>query len=129
VLSAGLGGAAEAIAEAGRAVAADMLLSYVTGFVLQEQAESGAPPAGVDRAEFAERFPLTMRDGPAYGPDEIFRRSLRLPAGRRRWADQPLMVWSRCLTTSAISVRAPVRYLRGSTVSVSWFRNCRTPWV
>jgi TetR/AcrR family transcriptional regulator, tetracycline repressor protein len=63
---------------ADRPVAADMLLSYVTGFVLQEQAEPGVPAAAVDPGEMVERFPLTMRDGPAYGPEEMFRRSLRL---------------------------------------------------
>ncbi|MFI5844100.1 hypothetical protein ACIA8K_30830 [Catenuloplanes sp. NPDC051500] len=65
-----------------RAVAADMLLSYVTGFVLQEQADpASAPPAAGDLAALTARFPLTMGNGPAFDRDVMFARSLRLQYG------------------------------------------------
>ena len=70
---------AAGVPRAPRAVAADTLLSYVTGFVLQEQVEPAAPPGtGEAAADLAERFPRTFADGRAYPPDEMFRRSLRL---------------------------------------------------
>ena len=59
-------------------IAADTLLSYVTGFVLQEQAEPAATPApATDPTELSARFPLTIQ-GPVYDPDELFLRSVRL---------------------------------------------------
>ncbi|MFF2193659.1 TetR/AcrR family transcriptional regulator [Streptomyces sp. NPDC058157] len=62
-------------------IAADTLLSHVTGFVLQEQNQPAAPPAVTPEllAELRERFPLLM-DAPAphLGQDEKFTRSLRL---------------------------------------------------
>ena len=62
-----------------RPVAADTLLSYVTGFVLQEQSESTSPQLTAEGvAELTRHFPLTMRHGPEYEPDEMFLRSLRL---------------------------------------------------
>ncbi|EXG82813.1 TetR/AcrR family transcriptional regulator [Cryptosporangium arvum] len=57
-----------------RPVAADTLLSYVTGFVLQEQ----APPADVQPpADLAERYPMTVA-GAGSDPDTLFRTSIRL---------------------------------------------------
>jgi AcrR family transcriptional regulator len=72
------------LAEAGvpsehRAVAADTLLSHVTGFVLQEQAEPPAPDrTAVDATTLRQRFPMTMAAASAHTPDEMFRQSLRL---------------------------------------------------
>lgn len=60
-------------------VAADTLLSYVTGFVLQEQAEPPVPPVPAEAvAELAARFPRTFAGGQTYTPDEMFLRSIRL---------------------------------------------------
>lgn len=60
-------------------VAADTLLSYVTGFVLQEQVEPAPPEVTAESfAALAARFPLTMTGTPAYEPDEMFLRSVRL---------------------------------------------------
>lgn len=62
-----------------RGVAADTLLSHVTGFVLQEQSESVAPElTALDVEDLNVSFPLTMAGGPAYGEDEKFLRSVRL---------------------------------------------------
>jgi TetR/AcrR family tetracycline transcriptional repressor len=58
-----------------RSAAVDALLSYVTGFVLQEQSES-VPPSDADGTSIAEltaRFPLVMTGGSAQAPDETFR--------------------------------------------------------
>jgi TetR/AcrR family transcriptional regulator, tetracycline repressor protein len=60
-------------------IAADTLLSHITGFVLQEQSE---PPAvSISAAEAAivhQRFPLTVAAAAAHDPDEKFNHSLRL---------------------------------------------------
>lgn len=62
-----------------RIVAADTLLSHVTGFVLQEQ---GAPPARDvtpdDYADLLERFPRVFQEAPGMSQDEKFLRSVRL---------------------------------------------------
>ncbi|MER7915664.1 MULTISPECIES: TetR family transcriptional regulator [unclassified Streptomyces] len=62
-------------------IAADTLLSHVTGFVLQEQNQPAAPPtvtAG-QYADLRERFPLVMGDLiPRLSHDEKFVRSIRL---------------------------------------------------
>jgi TetR/AcrR family tetracycline transcriptional repressor len=64
--------------EAESAVAADVLMSYVTGFVLQEQAEPEVtPPADADLAALATRFPLTFAAGSAAVADEMFNRGIR----------------------------------------------------
>ncbi len=62
-------------------IAADVLLSHVTGFVLQEQNQpAAAPPVTAERyADLCARFPLLM--GPLVerlGQDEKFTRSVRL---------------------------------------------------
>ncbi|MEU6238993.1 TetR/AcrR family transcriptional regulator [Kitasatospora sp. NPDC047058] len=62
-------------------VAADTLLSHVTGFVLQEQNQPTAPPAVTAElhAELCERFPLLMGPlAPRLDQDEKFTRSVRL---------------------------------------------------
>ncbi|MEV7503134.1 TetR/AcrR family transcriptional regulator [Streptomyces sp. NPDC093018] len=62
-------------------IAADTLLSHVTGFVLQEQNQPTAPPAVTADlyADLCERFPLVMGDLiPRPGADEKFTRSIRL---------------------------------------------------
>ncbi|WP_091616138.1 TetR/AcrR family transcriptional regulator [Amycolatopsis saalfeldensis] len=67
------------VPEPHRIIGADALLSYVTGFVLQEQSESAAP--AVDAAAFAdlgERFPLTIASASLHEPDETFAQSVRL---------------------------------------------------
>lgn len=62
-----------------RSVAADTVLSYITGFVVQEQSDSQAPPVTeVDYASMRQRFPLLMTERPDYDVDEIFRRSVDL---------------------------------------------------
>ena len=65
-----------------RVVAADTLLSHITGFVLQEQTDSSAPAVTPEQiAALSERFPLTMEraiGGTAYDEDEMFVRSVRL---------------------------------------------------
>ncbi|MFB7663600.1 TetR/AcrR family transcriptional regulator [Kitasatospora sp. NPDC056138] len=62
-----------------RGIAADALLSHITGFVLQEQSE---PPAltvsAQDAADLHERFPMTVAAASAYDTDEKFARSVRL---------------------------------------------------
>ncbi|WP_371616381.1 TetR/AcrR family transcriptional regulator [Streptomyces sp. NBC_00454] len=60
-------------------IAADALLSHVTGFVLQEQSQS--PAVAIDAEEAAglrERFPLTVAAAAAFDEDEKFVRSVRL---------------------------------------------------
>jgi TetR/AcrR family tetracycline transcriptional repressor len=60
-------------------MAADTLLSYVTGFVLQEQGDSVAPQITAGEfAALAERFPRTLASGSAASEDDIFTRSVRL---------------------------------------------------
>jgi TetR/AcrR family tetracycline transcriptional repressor len=70
------------VAPAERGMAADTLMSYVTGFVLQEQTD--AVSLGVaDRtriAELAARYPLTF-SGSGPDPDMMFQRSLRMLCG------------------------------------------------
>jgi TetR/AcrR family tetracycline transcriptional repressor len=67
------------VPEPHRIIGADALLSYVTGFVLQEQSESATP--AIDAAEFAdlgERFPLTIASASHHEPDEMFAQAVRL---------------------------------------------------
>ncbi|WKK22114.1 TetR/AcrR family transcriptional regulator [Streptomyces olivoreticuli] len=60
-------------------VAADTLLSHVTGYVLQEQSESPAVPTDPQHiADLHERFPMTVSAATAYDQDEKFVRSVRL---------------------------------------------------
>jgi TetR/AcrR family tetracycline transcriptional repressor len=60
-------------------VAADTLLSHVTGFVLQEQSETTIPElTELDVEDLHVSFPLTMAASSAYGADEQFLRSVRL---------------------------------------------------
>ncbi|MFD0279364.1 TetR/AcrR family transcriptional regulator [Kitasatospora sp. NPDC127111] len=62
-------------------IAADTLLSHVTGFVLQEQNQPTTPPAVTAElhAELCERFPLLMGPSvPRPSQDEKFTRSVRL---------------------------------------------------
>ncbi|MFD9669954.1 TetR/AcrR family transcriptional regulator C-terminal domain-containing protein [Rhodococcus sp. NPDC059968] len=64
---------------ADRMVAADTLLSHITGFVLQKQSESRAPTIGAeDVARLRERFPMTLADGHVHDQDEKFARSVHL---------------------------------------------------
>ncbi|MFE5582602.1 TetR/AcrR family transcriptional regulator [Kitasatospora sp. NPDC056531] len=62
-------------------IAADTLLSHVTGFVLQEQNQPTAAPTVTAElyAELCERFPLVMSELiPRLSQDEKFARSIRL---------------------------------------------------
>lgn len=62
-------------------IAADTLLSHITGFVLQEQNQPAAPPAVTAElyAELRENFPLIMGDLiPRLSQDEKYTRSVRL---------------------------------------------------
>lgn len=64
-----------------RGIAADTLLSHVTGFVLQEQNQPASPPPVTAElyAELCERFPLVMGPSmPRLSQDEKFTRSVRL---------------------------------------------------
>ncbi|MEW1635909.1 TetR/AcrR family transcriptional regulator [Streptomyces sp. NPDC093801] len=64
-----------------RPIAADTLLSHVTGFVLQEQNQPAAPPPVTAElyADLCERFPLVMDPlTQRPGQDEKFIRSVRL---------------------------------------------------
>ncbi|MFF7994036.1 TetR/AcrR family transcriptional regulator [Kitasatospora xanthocidica] len=64
-----------------RGIAADTLLSHVTGFVLQEQNQPAAPPPVTAElyADLCRRFPLLMDpSAPRLGQDEKFTRSVRL---------------------------------------------------
>ncbi|MFE0021706.1 TetR/AcrR family transcriptional regulator [Amycolatopsis sp. NPDC059021] len=66
------------VPERERIIGADTVLSYVTGFVLQEQSESAAPGVGAGSADLVERFPLTVEGASMYEEDEMFARSIRL---------------------------------------------------
>jgi TetR/AcrR family tetracycline transcriptional repressor len=75
---------AAGMAPAQRPVAADTLLSYVTGFVLQEQSDPAPPqlletPSTADpaTADLAARYPMTVAGGGS-DPDTMFRDSLQL---------------------------------------------------
>ncbi|MGW7449231.1 TetR/AcrR family transcriptional regulator [Kitasatospora sp. NPDC054795] len=62
-------------------IAADTLLSHVTGFVLQEQNQPATPPPVTAElyTELRERFPLLMDPStPRHSQDEKFARSVRL---------------------------------------------------
>ncbi|MHA7956659.1 TetR/AcrR family transcriptional regulator [Streptomyces sp. L500] len=60
-------------------VAADTLLSHVTGYVLQEQSEPPAlPVTEEDVVGLPERFPLTLAAAAAYDQEEKFLRSVRM---------------------------------------------------
>ncbi|MFH8383647.1 TetR/AcrR family transcriptional regulator [Kitasatospora sp. NPDC018058] len=62
-------------------IAADTLLSHVTGFVLQEQNQPATPPTVTAElyAELCDRFPLVMGELiPRLSQDEKFTRSIRL---------------------------------------------------
>ncbi|MFJ9420379.1 TetR/AcrR family transcriptional regulator [Streptomyces sp. NPDC101227] len=60
-------------------IAADTLLSHVTGFVLQEQTEPRAPTVTAETyAALRAQFPLIMEQMPRMGQDEKFHRSIRL---------------------------------------------------
>ncbi len=62
-----------------RGVAADTVLSHLTGFVLQEQSDSAPPDVRAeDIAELAARFPLTFAEAAAGDQDERFAASVRL---------------------------------------------------
>ncbi|MEV4117016.1 TetR family transcriptional regulator [Nonomuraea sp. NPDC049695] len=62
-----------------RLIAADTLLSHVTGFVLQEQGTSQTPAiTPATYADLRERFPHVFEETPLPGQDEKFRRSIRL---------------------------------------------------
>ena len=62
-----------------RAVAADTVLSHLTGFVLQEQTEPATPDVRAeDLADLAERFPLTFTEAGPGDQDERFSTSVRL---------------------------------------------------
>ncbi|MFD4635187.1 TetR/AcrR family transcriptional regulator [Streptomyces sp. NPDC058284] len=60
-------------------IAADTLLSHITGFVLQEQTEPTAPTVTAETyADLCARFPLVMEQMPRLSQDEKFRRNVRL---------------------------------------------------
>ncbi|SHG25228.1 TetR/AcrR family transcriptional regulator [Streptoalloteichus hindustanus] len=62
-----------------RIVAADAVLSHVTGYVLQEQGESLAPTVDATAlADLQERFPMAVAEAATYDQDEKFLRSVRL---------------------------------------------------
>lgn len=64
---------------ADRVIAADTLLSHVTGFALQEHVDDTPPPVTPDTyADLVARFPLLMEHTPLLGQDEKFHRSIRL---------------------------------------------------
>ncbi|MEU6866689.1 TetR/AcrR family transcriptional regulator C-terminal domain-containing protein [Streptomyces sp. NPDC046876] len=61
------------------AVAADTLLSHVTGFVLQESTQHRVPAVSAElHAELCARFPLIMTTLPRWSEDEKFERSIAL---------------------------------------------------
>ncbi|WP_406179740.1 TetR/AcrR family transcriptional regulator [Streptomyces sp. NBC_01006] len=74
----------ETLREAGvpavhRGVAADTLLSHVTGFVLQEQSQSPTAAVSADDATaLRERYPMTVAEAGTLTEDEKFTRSVRL---------------------------------------------------
>ncbi|REK88100.1 TetR family transcriptional regulator [Streptomyces inhibens] len=60
-------------------IAADTLLSHVTGFVLQEQTEPQTPTVTAETyAALRARFPLVMEQMPRLGQNEKFQRSIKL---------------------------------------------------
>jgi TetR/AcrR family tetracycline transcriptional repressor len=60
-------------------VAADTLLSHITGFVLQEQGESLTPEIDAQAvAELHERSPMVLGHVAGHDQDEKFIRSVRL---------------------------------------------------
>ncbi|KPC59140.1 TetR/AcrR family transcriptional regulator [Streptomyces chattanoogensis] len=60
-------------------IAADTLLSHVTGFLLQEQAGPQAPAVTAETyADLRARFPLVMEQMPRLSQEEKFRRSVGL---------------------------------------------------
>ena len=62
-----------------RIIAADTLLSHVTGFVLQEQATFEIPAVTAQTyADLVERFPHVFKEAPRLSQDEKFGRSIRL---------------------------------------------------
>ena len=62
-----------------RAIAADTVLSHVTGFALQEQSVAPVPAVTVEEVtELRRRFPLTMTGPSPQDVDEQFVRSVRL---------------------------------------------------
>ncbi|MFI6600195.1 TetR/AcrR family transcriptional regulator [Nonomuraea sp. NPDC050536] len=62
-----------------RGIAADTLLSHITGFVLQEQSESQAPAITAERyVDLRTRFPLTIDQTPRRSQDEKFHLSIHL---------------------------------------------------
>ncbi|GAA4632846.1 TetR/AcrR family transcriptional regulator C-terminal domain-containing protein [Actinoallomurus vinaceus] len=62
-----------------RIVAADTLLSHVTGFVLQEQATFETPAVTQETyADLLTRFPHVFEEAPRLSQDEKFRHSVRL---------------------------------------------------
>ncbi|MET7313171.1 MULTISPECIES: TetR/AcrR family transcriptional regulator [unclassified Streptomyces] len=62
-----------------RSVAADTLLSHITGFVLQEQSDPPAVPVTAqEAAELHERFPMTIAAASAHDKEERFILSVRL---------------------------------------------------
>lgn len=65
---------------AGRGVAADVVLSHVTGFVLQEQVGASEPTIDADEAAtLRARFPLTIAHAAAdQDEDQLFAASVRL---------------------------------------------------
>ncbi|MFI5952804.1 TetR/AcrR family transcriptional regulator [Cryptosporangium sp. NPDC051539] len=68
---------AAGVPAADRGVAADTLLSYVTGFVLQEQSDTASPPDARAAAGLAAAYPLTVA-GSGSDPDTMFRSSVRV---------------------------------------------------
>jgi AcrR family transcriptional regulator len=62
-----------------RAVAADTLLSHITGFVLQEQTDPATPAISTeDLTTLAERFPMTFTETADGDQDEKFTTSIQL---------------------------------------------------
>lgn len=70
---------AAGVPRAYRAVAADTVLSHITGFVLQEQTEPVTPDLSAeDLTALAERFPMTFTEAPGGDQDEKLAMSIRL---------------------------------------------------
>jgi len=60
-------------------VAADTLLSHITGFVLQERGSSPVPAVTAEvYADLSARFPLVIERMPRLSQDDKFQRSIRL---------------------------------------------------
>ncbi|MET8413068.1 TetR/AcrR family transcriptional regulator [Streptomyces sp. NPDC005195] len=67
------------VPEAHRGIAADALLSHVTGFVLQEQGNPPALPVTEQQAaDLHEQYPLTLAAASTHDEDEKFTLSVRL---------------------------------------------------